>query len=131
MSGAAEYHFNGFGQKDGRYDPQSLAANPDLLIRLARGEMFTVGRHYFAGSLMIEMSPLWSLTPTVLMNITDPSALLQLVTTRSLSDNVTFLGSLNLPFGDNGSEFGGIEAGTDGFYLSTGAGVFAQIAWYF
>ena len=131
VSGAAEYHFNGFGQKDGRYDPPSLAANPDLLIRLARGEMFTLGRHYFAGSLMIEMSPLWSLTPTVLANIADPSALLQLVTTLSLSDNVTFLGSLNLPVGANGSEFGGIESGTDGFYLSTGAGVFAQIAWYF
>lgn len=131
VSGAAEYHFNGFGQKDGRYDPQSLAANPDLLIRLARGEMFTVGRHYFAGSLMIEMSPLWSVTPTMLMNIADPSALLQVVTSLSLSDNVTFLGSLNLPFGANGSEFGGIESGTDGLYLSTGAGVFAQIAWYF
>lgn len=131
VSGAAEYHFNGFGQKDGRYDPLSLAGNPDLLQRIARGEMFTVGRHYFAGSVMIEMSPLWSLTPTVLMNIADPSALLQLVTTRSLSDNVTFLGSLNLPVGANGSEFGGIESGSDGLYLSTGAGIFAQIAWYF
>ena len=131
VSGAAEYHFNDFGQEDGRYDPLSLAGNPDLLQRVARGETFTVGRHYFAGSLMIEMSPLWSLTPTVLMNIADPSALLQLVTTRSLSDNVTFLGSLNLPVGANGTEFGGIESGTDGFYLSTGPGVFAQVAWYF
>jgi len=131
VSGAVEYHFNGFGQQDGRYDPLSLAANPDLLLRLARGEMFTLGRHYAAGSLMIEMSPLWSLTPTVLANIEDPSGLLQLVTTRSLSDNVTFLGSLNLPLGSSGSEFGGIESGSDGLYLSTGPGVFAQIAWYF
>lgn len=131
VSGALEYHFNGFGQKDGRYDPLSLAANPDLLLRLARGEMFTVGRHYLAGSMMIEMSPLWSLTPTVLMNVADPSALLQLVTTRSLSDDLTFLGSLNLPLGPNGSEFGGIESETDGLYLSSGPGIFAQIAWYF
>lgn len=131
VSGAAEYHFNDFGQEDGRYDPLSLAGNPDLLQRVARGETFTVGRHYFAGSLMIEMSPLWSLTPTVLMNIADPSALLQLVTTRSLSDNITFLGSLNIPVGASGTEFGGIESGTDGFYLSTGPGVFAQVAWYF
>jgi len=131
VSAALEYHFNGFGQHDGRYDPLSLAGNPDLLRRLARGEMFTVGRHYLAGSLMIEMSPLWTLTPTVLSNIVDPSALLQLVTSRSLSDNLTFLGSLNVPIGPNGSEFGGIESGAVGLYLSTGLGVFAQIAWYF
>jgi hypothetical protein len=56
---------------------------------------------------------------------------LQLVTTRSLSDNLTFLGSLNLPLGSNGSEFGGIESETDGLYLSSGPGIFAQLGWYF
>jgi hypothetical protein len=130
-SGAIEYHFNGFGIDDGRYDPASLAGNPELLLRVARGEMFTLGRHYAAGSLLIEMTPLWTLTPTLLANVADPSALLQLVTNLSLSDNLTFLGSLNVPVGPSGSEFGGIEAGSDGRYLSTGAGLFAQIAWYF
>ena len=130
MSGALEYHFNGFGQHDGRYDPASLAGNPDLLARIARGETFTLGRHYLAGSVLIEMSPLWTLTPTVLVNVTDPSALLQLVTSRSLSDNVTFLGSLNVPVGPPGSEFGGIESAGE-LYLSSGPGVFAQLAWYF
>jgi hypothetical protein len=76
------------------------------------------------------MSPLWMLTPTVLANVTDPSALLQIVTSYSLSDNMTFLGSLNVPVGPGGSEFGGIPSG-NGLYLSTGAGVFAQLAWYF
>ncbi len=76
------------------------------------------------------MSPLWTLTPTVLANLADPSALLQIVTSRSLSDNVTFLGSLNVPVGPNGSEFGGIEGG-NGLYLSAGPGIFAQLAWYF
>ncbi len=130
MSGAVEYYFNGIGQDDGRYDLVSLAGNPDLLVRLARGETFTIGRHYLAGSVLIEMSPLWTLTPTLLANIADPSSLLQIVTSRSLSDNVTFLGSLNLPLGPGGSEFGGIESGND-LYLSAGPGIFAQLAWYF
>ena len=130
MSGALEYHFNGFGQDEGRYDSESLAGNPDLLARLARGETFAIGRHYVAGSVLVEMSPLWTLTPTVLANVADPSALLQLVTSYSLSDNVTFLGSLNVPIGPSGSEFGGIESGGD-LYLSTGPGIFAQLAWYF
>lgn len=131
MSGAVEYYFNGFGQKDGLYDPLSLAANPDLLVRLSRGELFTLGRHYLSGSVMIEMTPLWTLTPTLLVNVTDPSALLQLVTSYSLSDNMTFLGSINLPLGPSGSEFGGIESGVPERYLSRGAGLFAQFAWYF
>jgi len=131
MSGAVEYHFNGLGQSSGQYDPQSLAGNPDLLLRLLRGESFTLGRHYLAGSVMIEMSPLWTVSPTLLANVGDPSGLLQLVTNYSLSDNMTVLGSLNIPLGSNGSEFGGIESGVADRYLSSGAGIFAQFAWYF
>jgi hypothetical protein len=101
MSGAVEYYYNGFD------------------------------RHYVAGILAIEMSPLWMLTPTVLTNVNDPSGLLQLVTQYSLSDNMTFLGSLNIPMGANGTEFGGPESGIPGRYLSMDAGVFAQLAWYF
>jgi hypothetical protein len=131
MSGAVEYHFNGFGQSGGRYDPPSLVANPDLLLRLSRGQMFTLGRHYLAGSVMIEMTPLWSVSPVLLANIADPSGLLQLTTNYSLGDNMTLLGSINLPMGASGTEFGGIETGLPGLYLSSGPGVFAQFAWYF
>lgn len=131
MSGVFEYHFNGLGQRSGHYDPLSLAGNPDLALRLARGESFALGRHYLATSVMIEMNPLWGLTPTLLMNVSDPSGLLQLVSQYSVSDNMTLLGSLNIPWGSSGSEFGGIDSGIENRYLSRGAGVFAQLAWYF
>lgn len=131
MSGAIEYHYNGFGQSNGDYDPISLAQNPELLARIARGQMFTLGRHYLAGSVMIEMTPLWSVTPVLLANVGDPSALVQLTTNYSLGDNMTLLGSINLPMGSNGTEFGGIETGLPDLYLSTGSSVFAQFAWYF
>jgi hypothetical protein len=131
VTGAIEYYYNGFGQRDGAYDPASLAGNPDLLQRVARRELYALGRHYLAGSLLVEVSPLWTLTPTLLANLGDPSGLIQLVTRYSLGDNTTFLGSLNLPAGRSGSEFGGIDAGVPGSYLSTGASLFAQIAWYF
>lgn len=131
MSGAIEYFYNGFGQRSGRYDQASLSGNPDLVSRVARGELFSIGRHYLAGSVMIEVTPLWGLTPTVLANVEDPSALFQLVSNYSLSDNMTFLASVNVPLGPKGSEFGGIESGVPDRYLSGGAGLFAQIAWYF
>jgi len=88
-------------------------------------------RNYLAGGLMIEMSALWTITPTLVANVDDPSALLQFVTQYSLGDNTTFLGSLNLPLGSNGTEFGGPESGIPNRYLSFDVGVFAQLAWYF
>jgi hypothetical protein len=131
MSGAIEYFYNGFGQRSGHYDTVSLANNPDLVSRLLRSELFSIGQHYVAGSVLVEVTPLWGLTPTVLANVSDPSALFQLVSNYSLSDNMTFLASVNVPLGPKGSEFGGIESGTPDRYLSGGAGLFAQIAWYF
>ena len=131
MSGGFEYYFNGFGQHDGRYDLPSIAANPELAVRLARGELVAPGRHYLVANVLVEMSPLWTVTPTLLLNVEDPSALLQLITSYSLGDNLTFLASFNLPVGPSGSEFGGIDAGLPGRYLSRGPGLFAQLAWYF
>jgi len=130
VSGAIEYYFNGFGES-GNYDPTSLATNFELLERFARRELFALGRNYVAGSVLVEMSPLWTVTPTILANIDDPSALLQFVTQYSLSDNMSFLGSVNMPLGANGTEFGGIDSGLPDTYLSTDASLFAQIAWYF
>jgi hypothetical protein len=131
VSGAFEYYFNGFGQRAGRYDPLSLATNADLIAYLTRDQLFTLGRNYIAGSMSIELSALWNLTPTLFANLDDSSALVQWVTQYSLSDDLVFLGSLNLPLGNNGTEFGGIDSGIDGLYLSSGAGIFAQLAYYF
>lgn len=131
VSGALEYYFNGFGQKDGAYDLPSLANNPDLLDRLSRGELYSVGRHYLAGSLMIEVTPLWLLTPMVFLNVEDGSAFVQFVTQNDLKENLAFLGSVNVPVGPGGTEYGGIASGVADRYFSTDLSVFAQIAWYF
>ena len=131
VSGVVEYYYNGFGQSDGNYDPQSLAENEELVNRIARGELFTLAQHYLAGGITIEMTPLWTLTPNMFLNIGDPSAFVQFVTQRSLGDNTSFLGALNIPIGAAGTEFGGIDTGLPDTYLSSGPGVFLQLAWYF
>lgn len=131
VSGVVEYYFDGFGQDDGRYDVADLAQNTQLLQRLLRGQSFTIGRHYVAGALTIEMTPLWTLTPTLFTNVADPSALLQIVTRHNLADNMEFIGALNVPLGPDGSEYGGIALNLPDLYLSTDASLFAQLAWYF
>ena len=127
MTGGIEYHFNGFGQ-NGDYD---LAGDPELILRLSRGELFTIARHYLAGTVTIEVSPLWTVTPVMLANIRDPSALFQFVAQGSLSDNSLVIGTVSLPVGASGSEFGGIESGVPGRFLSNGPSLFLQYAWYF
>jgi hypothetical protein len=131
MSGVIEYYFNGFGQDSDGYDPVSISQNDNLALRLERGEVFTVGRHYLAGGVLIEMTPLWTLTPNLFVNLDDGSALFQTTTRYSLGDNSDFLAALNIPLGPSGTEFGGIRSGQAGTYFSTDWSLFAQFAWYF
>ena len=131
ISGVVEYFYNGFGQADGDYSPAALASNPDLVERLVRGELFTLGRHYIALSAMIEITPLWLVTPNVFINAGDGSFLAQVTTSHDIKQDIQVLAALNVPVGAAGTEYGGIDSGIPGKQLSTGPGVFAQLAWYF
>ena len=136
ISGVAEYFYNGFGQADADYSPAALANNPDLTERILRGELFTLGRSYLALSAMIEMTPLWLLTPNAFINLSDGSMLAQLVTSHDLKQDLQILAALSLPLGPNGTEYGGIDSGVAGTgttnkTLSTDVSIFAQLAWYF
>jgi len=131
FTGSAEYYFNGFGQRDGCYTPECLADNPELVERVARRQLFTLGRHYFGGNVMVEVTPLFTVTPNLFWNLGDSSALLQIVTQNSLGDNLLLLGALAVPVGASGTEYGGIETGVPGVYFSTNLSAFLQLNWYF
>lgn len=131
ISGVIEYFYNGFGQNNGDYSPAALASNPGLVKRIIRGELFTLGRHYLVASAMVEMTPLWLLTPNVFVNTSDGSFLAQLATTVDLKQDWQLLAAISVPVGAAGTEYGGIESGIAGKQLSTELNVFAQLAWYF
>lgn len=131
VSGIIEYFYNGFGQKNGNYSPADLASNPGLVKRIVRGELFTLGRNYLATSAMIEITPLWILTPNIFINLDDSSFLTQLVSSYDLQQNWQLLASISIPAGSKGTEYGGIESATSNKYLSTELNLFAQLAWYF
>jgi hypothetical protein len=130
-TGALEYYYNGFGQKGGDYSAAGLASNPELLHRLARGELFNLARHYVGISATVELTPLLIMGPNLFINLTDPSALAQLLMTYDWKQDFQFLVALNLPVGRNGTEYGGIETQQSDVFFSTGASAFAQLAWYF
>jgi hypothetical protein len=131
VNGILEYYFNGFGQSDGCYSASCLSDNPELVERIARRQLFTLGRHYLAASAMIEVTPLFIFTPNIFWNVGDSSALLQLNTQNDLAENLTLIGSLGVPIGASGTEYGGIETDVPGVYLSSELSVFAQLRWYF
>jgi hypothetical protein len=131
MSGLIEYYFSEFGQPSGAYDIENLQQNTELVKRLERGEVFTLGRNYLAGGVTVELTPLWLLTPNLFANLDDGSALLQIVIRKSVSDNAEFIGAVNVPLGPDGTEFGGIETGIANLNLATDFALFTQFAWYF
>lgn len=130
-SGFLEYFYSGFGQSGGNYSATDLAANPDLVRRINRGELFNLARHYMAASVSVELSPLLVMTPNVFINLTDPSALAQVVLSYDWKQDIQVIAALNVPIGPDGSEFGGIEATQPGMFISSGPSLFAQLAWYF
>ncbi|MCB1676339.1 MAG: hypothetical protein KDI01_08610 [Halioglobus sp.] len=131
VSGVLEYFFNGFGLRQSDYELSELGPDSALLQRLARGELFTLGRHYLAGSLLLELNPLLSVTPNLFLNLGDGSALAQLVLRWDAGQNWELLAALSAPLGPAGTEYGGLESGIDDLSLAAGPSLFAQIAWYF
>jgi hypothetical protein len=131
LTATVEYFHSGFGIDDGQYEPAALAANPELLARLERGELFTLAQNYLAGAATIELTPLWQLTAGLFGNLDDDSMLLQLFSRHDLAQDLQLLLALNLPEGREGSEFGGIESSIDDKPVAIGASIFAQMAWYF
>ncbi len=131
VSAVAEYFYSGFGLKESDYSIADIQADQDLIERINRGELFTLGRHYVAGSMLVEVTPLFTLTPNIFVNVDDGSALLQVVAQWSFRQDWQLLASLNAPVGPDGSEYGGLETGIEDLTLATGPAIFTQLAWYF
>jgi len=129
VSGVLEYFYNGMGLGEGDYD--QLADEPDLTDRLARGELFTVGRHYLAGGVTVEITPLINVSPNLFLNVGDGSGLGQIVGQYDFSQDWQGLLALNIPFGSSGTEYGGLDTPIENRQLSTGPGLFLQVAYYF
>ncbi|MCW8194119.1 hypothetical protein F6455_04890 [Proteobacteria bacterium 005FR1] len=136
VSAVGEYFYNGFGLEGENYTLATLQGEPELLDRLQRGELYTIARHYFGFSATVELTPLWLATPSLLINLQDESALLQLSNRYDIAQNWQLLASLNLPLGSSGTEYGGLAMGLNEVLigadnLGSEFGLFAQVAFYF
>lgn len=130
MSGYLEYYRNGFASNPRL---RSLAeVSPALQARLARNEVFTVDRDYLAGGLRIELTPLLSFNPLLIVNLNDGSELLWAQGVYSLHEDLSLYFGFNVGIGPKGTEFGGLPVtpGSNTLYARPDQ-VYAQLRYYF
>jgi hypothetical protein len=129
-NGYAEYFHNGFGTGTSGMMLADLSA--PLTERIARGELFTLGRAYLALGVTLEWTPLLDIKPLLITNLGDGSALLLAQAVRSLSDNINLTLAAQSGIGPHGTEYGGLEITADSdTYVAPDRYLYARIDWYF
>jgi len=103
--GFIEYYFNGLGKDD---YPDALL-DPDITERLARGELFVLGRNFLSGHIQIELHPLFKVFFTAINNIHDPSGILQPYATWDITQNLQMTSGVSVSYGAKRTEFGGFN----------------------
>lgn len=102
----AEYFHNGWGVDE--LPVKSTLLSVDLQERLQRGEVFNVMRDYLAVGYNYEWHPLLNQSATLISNLHDGSALLQLGISYVPGDSQSIQLGWVEPLGRRGDEFGGI-----------------------
>ena len=82
--GFIEYYFNGLGKDD----YQDALLEPAIAERMARGELFALGRHYLSGHIQLELHPMFKVFLTSINNVKDPSGTLQPYATWDIIQNL-------------------------------------------
>jgi hypothetical protein len=123
--GFAEYFRNGFGVGDLGRGISSLP--PSLLDRLARGELFNLGRNELAVGFHLEWTPLLTFEPTVLLNLDDGSSMLIFHLRYDWLENFKLDAGLQAGLGPRGTEYGGVPVGLQSAYAAPGRLVWLRL----
>ncbi len=98
--GFVEYFRNGFGVEE------AAAADAELLQRIARGELYTLGRDTLALGLMLEAHPLVQLHLSLIGNLHDQSLRLPLALHYDWRDSTQLRLAFTRNWGASDSEYG-------------------------
>ena len=127
--GFVEVFRNGFGVTNLDRPLATLPAS--LLDRLARGELFSLGRHELATGLQLDWTPRLRLDPTVLLNLDDDSAMVLFRARFNWFENVDLDAGFQEPLGPRGTEYGGVPVAVPPSWAAPGRLLWARLAWYF
>jgi hypothetical protein len=128
--GLLEAYYNQVGRTE---NYSASLADEVLAQRLERGELFTLGRYYLAGQLQVELHPLAQLHTTAIVNLSDPSGLVQPQLIWDLvADWQAIIGG-QWHWGARGSEFGGfgLDGSGEGLLAAPTDQVYLWLSYYF
>lgn len=94
----AEYHYSGFGAARAS-DAIALLSDPRFVTRFTRGDMQILGRHAIALLGTYEASPELDLGLRWIQSPADGSGIVAPTATARLSDRMTVIGAMYLPYG--------------------------------
>jgi hypothetical protein len=124
----------GYYNQPGRTGDYAEALSDEILTeRIGRGELFTLGRYYLAGQLQVELHPLLQWHTTAIVNLGDPSGLVQPQLLWDVVPDWQVIVGGQWNWGGDGSEFGGYDlSGPHGDLLITPADrVYLWVSYYF
>jgi hypothetical protein len=125
--GLIEYYHNGLGKN--KY--ANAMADPRVLERLDRGELFVLGKDYVSAQLQIELHPLLSVYLGVINNVRDPSGMIQPRAVWNLTQNSNLnLGAI-VYYGKKDSEYGGFLIPGTNYYTNAAANAYLMFTYYF
>jgi hypothetical protein len=125
--GFLEFFFNGLGE-----DTYAEAlTKPDIVKRLARGELFTLGRAYLSGMIQMEVHPLLNIFLTIINNLADPSGVIQPRATWDIITDLQLNFGGNIYYGDDDTEYGGFQIPNTPFISKAPNSVYLWLTYYF
>lgn len=128
MYGLIEFYYNSLGHT-GRY--ADAFRDADLMEKIARGEIFTLGRAYLTGRINAELTPLLNAYLTVINNMNDPSGVIQPWIVWDMHQDIQLTFGANCCYGGSETEYGGFEIPNSGFYSAPPDSVFMWVTCYF
>ncbi len=125
--GYIELYYNGLS--DANYADHF--SDPAIYDRLARGELFALGRFYASASLNLEAHPLVNLYLTPIVNLNDGSGLILPRLVYDLADNFRLTISGSFAWGGHGTEYGGYDIPGTNFMQKPADMISTWLTWYF
>ncbi len=125
--GYLELYYNGLSDAD-YTDHFSDSA---ISERLARGELFALGRWYLSGNINLEVHPLVNAYLTPIVNLNDGSGTLLPRIVYDWADDIRLTLSASASWGDSNTEYGGYPIPGTGFTSTPADSFSAWINWYF
>ena len=125
--GFLEFYLNGLSHN--QYT--EVFNDPDIVVRINRGELYTLGRTYLGGHVRVELHPLFNVYVTVIENLGDPSGTIQPRAVWDVAKDVQITCGGTTHYGSRGTEYGGFTISSTNLLYMTSDNVFLWLTYFF